>query len=167
MSGGYAYGQRWDVVVSASIDDAFAFLADPGSLAAIEPPSTDMRLVPGPPRVLGLGTESEYIFRWWGFPVYLRIRITEFEPPTRLVLEQVVGPWQSCRHAFTLGRIGGSTAIAGQDDFRGRPGVIDHLVHRLFVARQLRAIIRFRHEALLRRLGRPIALEAAVRTGDS
>jgi hypothetical protein len=165
--GGYAYGQRWDVVVSAGIDQAFAFLADPRSRAALESPSTDTRFVPGPPRDLGLGSEWEYIFRWWGFPVYLRLRVTEFDPPTRLVLDQVMGPWQSYRSALTLRRVGGGTRIAGQDDFSGGPGVFDHLVHRLVAARQVRAITRFRRDSLLRRLGDPTALDAVVRTADS
>jgi hypothetical protein len=166
MPGGYAYGVRWEIMVSAGIDEAFAFLADPRSLAAIEPPSTAMRFVPGPSGDLGVGTEWEYIFRWWGFPVYLRVRVTELDPPTRLVLEQVVGPWQSCRHALTLQRIGGGTRIMGDDAFRGRPGLVDHLVHRLVAARQLRAIVTFRREAVRRRLGDAVA-SAAVRTGAS
>jgi hypothetical protein len=151
-------------LVSAGIDDAFAFLADPRSVPSLEPSWTDLRFVTGPPRSFGLGSEREYIFRWSGFPVYLRLRVAEFEPPRRLTLEQVVGPWQSYRRAFTLRPVPGGTEIAEQDDFRGAPGPIDHLVHRLVVARQLRAIAAFRHEALVRHLGAHAPFAAAKRT---
>lgn len=152
---GYAYRRHWRTVVSASIEDAFTFLADPRTLPLLDPPGIETRFVSGPPRDFGLGSEREYVFRWSRFPLYLRLRVTEFEPPKRLVLEQVLGPWQRHDHAFSLNRGRDGTEIAEQADVCAPPGVIEELVHRLFVARQMRAIAAFRRDALLRHLGDP------------
>jgi hypothetical protein len=163
---GFGYRQRWRAVVSASLEETFAFLADPRSLPALEPAWTDMRFVPGPARDLGLGSEREYVFRWSGFPVYLRLRVTEFEPPRRLVLEQALGPFQACRRAFTLRSLQAGTAIAEQYDFRAMPGVLTGLVIRLVVARQLDEIAKFHHEALIEHLRTRVSL-AGIHGDDS
>jgi hypothetical protein len=152
---GYAYREDARIVVAAGVDEAFAFLADPRTLPLLDPPRLDTRFVPGPLRDFGLGSEREYVFRWSRFPLYLRLRVAEFEPPRRLVLAQVLGPWQRFVHTFDLRRVGDGTEIAEQGEARISPGVTEALVHRLIVARQLRAVAVFRHEALLRHLGDP------------
>jgi hypothetical protein len=152
---GYAYREDARIVVAAGIDEAFAFLADPRTLPLLDPPRLDTRFVPGPPRDFGLGSEREYVFRWSRFPLYLRLRVAEFEPPRRLVLAQVLGPWQRFVQTFGLRRVEDGTEIAEQGEARFSSGVIEGLVHRLIVARELRAITAFRHVALLRHLGDP------------
>jgi hypothetical protein len=160
---GHAHRQDSRVVVSAKIDEAFAFLVDPRNMRVLDPPWTDFRFVSGPAMEFGLGSEREHTFRWSGIPVYLRIRVTAFEPPTLLVLDQVVGPWQSYRLALTFQRVPGGTEITEQEDVRAMPGFLDHLVHRLFVVRQLRAIAAFRREALLTHLGAGLSFVEATR----
>jgi hypothetical protein len=150
---GYAYRYDQETLVLAHIDDAFAFLADPRSVSLRAPARMGVRFVAGPPRDLGLGSEREYIFRWSGIPVYVRLRVTEFEPPDRLALRQVLGPWQSYGRSFTLRRVPGGTSIAEHVDFRAMPGVLDHIVHRLVAARSLAEAAAVGRTALLRHLG--------------
>jgi hypothetical protein len=150
---GYAYREDVRIVVAAGIDEAFAFLADPRTLPLLDPPRLDTRLVPGPPGDFGLGSEREYVFRWSRFPLYLRLRVVEFEPPKRLVLAQVVGPWQRFVQTFGLRCVEDGTEIADQAEARSSPGVTEALVHRLIVVRQMRAIAAFRRDAFLRHLG--------------
>jgi uncharacterized protein YndB with AHSA1/START domain len=157
---GYRYEHRREVVVAAPIDATFAFLADPPLL---EPRWTSMQFVPGTPRDLGPGSEREYVFRWAGIPVYFRIRAAEYEPPFRLTLEQVLGPWQSHVRRITLSRDGAGTRVTEHDEVCAPPGVVDHVMHRFVVARQLAGVGAFRRDALLRHLGTPSTVGAASR----
>jgi hypothetical protein len=158
---GYRYEHRREVVVAAPIDQAFAFLADPQSVPLLEPPWTRMQCMPGTPRDLGLGSEREYVFRWARIPVYFRIRATEFEPPFRLALEQVLGPWQSHVRRIALRRDGAGTRVTEHDEFCAPPGLVDHVMHRFVVTRQLASIGAYRRGALLLHLGDPSTVPAA------
>jgi hypothetical protein len=160
---GYHYGHHQAIVVSAKIDHAFDFLADPAAIPLLDPPWTGARLIPAPGAASAPGDEREYVLRWLEIPVYLRIRVAEFEHPHRLVLEQALGPWQSFRQVFALRAVEEGTEIAETIDVRAMPGVVDHVVHRLVVARQLRAIDAFRRTALLRHLGAPAPRPQATR----
>jgi hypothetical protein len=152
---GYRYRQQQRTVVAATIEDAFDFLADPATLPLLDPPWVDMRLMPGPSRGCGVDSEREYLFRWSGILVYLLMRVAACERPHRLVLEQVLGPWQSFRQTFALRPRPEGTEIADDTEIRAMPGVVDHVIHRLVVARQVRAIEAFRRAMLGRYLGAP------------
>jgi len=161
--GGYRYLQDRETVVAARIEDAFALLARPDALALLDPPWTDVRFMRGPSARSGPGAEREFVFRWSGVPLYLLLRISEFEPPHRLVIEQALGPWREFRIAATLRSVPGGTAIVERTDVLAMPGAVDHALHRFVVARQLRAIDAFRHEALLRHLGAAAPPRGAIR----
>ena len=152
---GFRYRRYRETVVAAKIDEAFAFLAHPDAMVLLDVPWTGIRLVSGPPRPLGLASEREYIFRWSRIPVYLRVRVTEYDCPYRLSIDQVLGPWRRFRNVSTLRSFPGGTVIGEETDVVAMPGVVDHVVHRLKVARQLDAIDAYRHGALLRHLGTP------------
>lgn len=152
---GYAYRLESTTAVAAPITQAFAFLDDPASLPALDPAWVDARLMTGKGECRSVGVEAEYVLRWFGVPLYLRLVVTRHEAPHRLALAQVEGPWRTYTQTFELRREGRTTVIDERAEFRGGRGPFEHCVHRFLVRRQLHAVARFRRHALIQALGRP------------
>lgn len=150
---GYAYRIESRITVAAGAGEAFRFLADPASLPALDPPWVDARLVTGSGRSRVVGSEAEYLLRWFGVPLYLRMVVTELEAPRRLALAQLAGPWRRYTHAFDLRSVPGGTEIRERSDFRGGPGPFELCLHRFVIRRQLEEVVRFRRRALAEALG--------------
>lgn len=160
---GSAYRIESRTTVPCAIDAAFAFLADPASLPALDPPWVDARLVTAG-RDRAVGCEAEYVVRWFDIPLYLRLVVTELEAPRRLALAQAAGPWRSYTQAFDLSVVPGGTEIVERSEFRGGPGLFERGLHRLVIRRQLREIVRHRRAALMRALdAAPVSASAGAR----
>jgi ligand-binding SRPBCC domain-containing protein len=153
-SDGYVYQFELETSVEAMAADAFAFLSDPHTLPLLDPPWLRAQLLSAAAGPVRQGSEMEYIFRWSGIPVYLRLVVTEYESPLRLVLSQAQGPWQSFCHSITLHPAGNGTVVAERMQFQAAPGVFERLMHRLVVQRQSQAVVDFRKQALSHQLSR-------------
>jgi ligand-binding SRPBCC domain-containing protein len=140
--------------------EVFAYFADAGNLEALTPPWLHFRILTQMPVAMGAGAVLDYRLRLHGIPVGWRTEITAWEPPFRFVDEQRRGPYRLWVHEHTFEEIPGGTRVADRVRY-SIPG--GPLVHRLLVARDLRAIFTYRSEVLLRRFGgRMEEVEAVV-----
>ena len=129
--------------------EVFPFFADAFNLEAITPPWLRFRILTPHPIEMGVGTLIDYRLRLHGIPVRWQTAITAWEPPSRFVDEQLVGPYRRWVHEHTFEDRGGATLVRDRVDYEVTGGA---LVERLFVQRDLERTFAFRRAALRRLL---------------
>ena len=130
--------------------EVFAFFADAANLEALTPPFLRFHIETPRPIEMRPGTLIDYRLRVHGLPIRWRTRITAWEPPFRFVDEQLRGPYRLWHHEHTFEDAPGGTFV--NDRVRYRPP-FGRLANWLVVERDVRAIFRYRSEALLRHFG--------------
>ena len=131
-------------------EEVFAFFGDAANLDAMTPPWLNFRILSRMPVDMRPGAIIEYALKLHGVPVRWRTEITDWTPPARFVDEQRRGPYRRWVHTHTFTPERGGTQMADRVVYEVPGG---RLVNRLFVARELRQIFRFRADALRRAFG--------------
>ena len=91
-----------------------------------------------------VGTFIDYKLRLHGIPVHWRTEITEWEPPHRFVDRQIRGPYRQWIHTHTFEEKDGGTLVRDRVQYSVPGGWLEPLIHRLFVARNVAEIFRYR-----------------------
>ncbi|MGD9902713.1 MAG: SRPBCC family protein [Vicinamibacterales bacterium] len=138
------------LVVPRPHADVFAFFADAANLQRITPPWVDFRIVTPLPIAMRAGTLIDYRLKIRGVPIGWRTEISAWDPPHHFVDEQVQGPYRRWVHTHRFRAVEGGTAVEDEVDFRAPGG---WLVERLFVARDVGAIFRYRQQAIFAAFG--------------
>jgi ligand-binding SRPBCC domain-containing protein len=131
--------------IPCPVDEVFAFFGDASNLNVLTPPLLHFRILTPAPVEMRPGALIDYRIRIRGLPVAWRTRIAEWAPPHRFVDEQLKGPYLEWVHTHTFRAHEGGTLMDDHVRYRVPGGT---LVNRLFVQRELRAIFRYRLEAL-------------------
>lgn len=126
--------------------EVFAFFADAGNLDALTPPWLHFRIDTPLPLDMRAGALLDYRLRLHGLPIRWRTEITAWEPPRRFVDEQVRGPYRIWIHEHTFEEDGPEATLAGDHVRYAVP--LGALADWLLVARDVRAIFRYREERL-------------------
>jgi ligand-binding SRPBCC domain-containing protein len=105
-------------VVPVSVEQAFAFFADPWNLAAITPPWLRFRILDAP-RALEQRSLIRYRLRLFGVPVRWLTEIGDWRPPRTFTDVQLEGPYRRWIHTHRLGAVAVGTEI------------YDHVAYRL------------------------------------
>ena len=131
-------------VLSAELEQVFAFFAEPRNLERITPPWLRFRIV-GEPPAMEAGTQIHYRLRLHGIPVGWHTEITDWSPPHRFVDVQRRGPFALWEHEHTFEATIGGTLMRDTVDYSI---ALARLSNRLVVARDLRAIFEYRHAVI-------------------
>jgi ligand-binding SRPBCC domain-containing protein len=134
-------------VVPRTVEDAFAFFADPGNLAAITPPWLHFRIV-DPPARLERGARIRYRLRVKGFPVGWLTEITGWHPPRSFTDVQLRGPYRVWEHTHRLSPVDGGTEIYDHVRYAVPGGPLAAAVERMAVRPLLDEIFDYRAERL-------------------
>ena len=161
--------EQW---VPVQLERVFLFFANPGNLARIMPPATGAELLrvkltppPGVPHetatvtdrepLAGVGSEIAAAFRvipFLPFRAQWIALITEFEWNHHFADVQEKGPFKSFHHRHEFSREDKNgvpgTQIRDVIEYEIGFGILGAVAHRLVVARQLRRIFEYRHQAL-------------------
>ena len=141
---------RNEVWLPRPINEVFEFFSDAYNLETLTPPILRFEVLTPAPIRMETGTLIDYKLRLRGLPVRWQSEITAWEPPHRFVDEQRRGPYSMWVHEHTFEERGSGTLA--RDNVRyAVPG--GALVHKLFVARDVRSIFEYRAERLLEALG--------------
>jgi ligand-binding SRPBCC domain-containing protein len=132
-------------VVAAPRERVFAFFEDPANLARITPPGVSVEMVSAPARpaagervVLKVGKGPVRVTWEAVFTVYERGR--------RFVDEQGKGPFKRFRHEHRFEDApGGGTRLVDVIDYEPPFGPLGWVADRLFVSRDLREMLTYRH----------------------
>jgi ligand-binding SRPBCC domain-containing protein len=97
---------------------------------------------------IGLG--QEVTWRAWHFGVRWTMtnRITELDPPSSFVDEQVRGPFAAFRHTHTFAPSGTATTMRDKVVFSAPFGPLGVLAEKILLGRYLRSLIETRNEFL-------------------
>lgn len=126
----------------------FPFFSDARNLQAITPPWVQFEILTPGPVEMKVGALIDYRIRIHGIPVRWRTEITAWDPPYRFVDEQRRGPYRRWVHTHTFEEHPQGTRCLDHVDYAQWGG---HLVHRLFVRRDVERIFEYR-QATLRKL---------------
>jgi ligand-binding SRPBCC domain-containing protein len=142
---------RANTWVAERRERVFAFFADAANLQELTPPWLHFRILSASTAPVREGLEIRYWIRLRGIPLRWVSRIQTFDPPRAFVDVQVSGPYRRWIHTHRFFEDRGGTQLVDEVEF-DMP--FAWLVGG-FVARDLRRIFTYRHEALLRRFDQP------------
>ena len=128
-----------------SRDKVFAFFSDAQNLDLITPPWLHFRTVTPVSHEMRLGTVMNHRLRLHGFPLRWRSQITIWDPPSRFVDEQMLGPYRLWIHEHRFEEQNTGTLV---HDHVRYAVPFDFLVHRLFVRPDIERIFAFRKKKL-------------------
>ena len=135
-----------ETLIKRPIEEVFTFFSQPANLQSITPPQFGMRILTPQPVEIKKGTIIDYKIKVSGIWVNWRTEITVWEPFMRFVDVQAKGPYELWIHEHRFMKHPDGTIM--HDDVRFiSPGLIlEPLVHRLFVKRQLDHLFNYRSE---------------------
>lgn len=142
---------RTEIRLARPPGEVFEFFGDAGNLQEITPPWLHFRILTPQPIEMRPGARIDYKLRLHGIPVSWKTEITAWEPPRRFVDEQLSGPYRLWVHEHTFEEIEGGTLARDKVRYAVPGGA---LANRLLVARDLKAIFRYRFEKLQEVFGR-------------
>jgi ligand-binding SRPBCC domain-containing protein len=135
---------RYETVIPATVEAAFAFFADASNLQLLTPRWVHFSIRTPPPIVMGEGLEIEYLIRIHGLPFAWRSRIDVWEPHRRFVDRQTAGPYLWWRHEHRFEAAAGGTRVIDEVEYVPRA----EWVTASFVRRDVERIFRYRQDAL-------------------
>lgn len=129
--------------------EVFPFFADAHNLEAITPPFLRFAVTTPRPIDMREGTLIDYRLRLRGVPIRWRTRIAAWDPPRRFVDEQVAGPYRLWRHEHRFEPWDGGTRCTDTVEYAVPGGpLLEGVIDRLLVSRDVRAIFEFRQRRL-------------------
>ena len=133
--------------VPRPIDAVFEFFGNAANLELMTPPWLAFKILTPQPIEMCPGTHIDYRISLRGLPMRWRSEITTWKPPFEFVDEQRKGPYRQWHHRHTFESRDGGTLVGDEVTYDVLGG---DLIHRLFVAGDLRKIFAFREETMLR-----------------
>jgi ligand-binding SRPBCC domain-containing protein len=128
----------------------FPFFADPANLQRLTPPWLHFRVLTSAPAVHE-GLEITYRISLHGLPMRWVSQIQTFDPPRAFVDRQIRGPYRTWIHTHRFFDERGGTRLTDDVEFE----IPFAWLAGAWVARDLRRIFAYRHEALLRHFDQP------------
>ncbi len=136
--------------VSTPRQEVFPFFADAANLQVLTPPWLHFRVL-NPAATVREGLEITYRISLHGLPMRWVSQIQTYDPPRAFVDRQITGPYRRWVHTHRFFEERGGTRLTDDVEF-DLPAA--WLVG-AWVARDLRRIFTYRHEALLRIFNQP------------
>ena len=141
-------------VLDAPLESVFPFFSKPENLGLLTPPKMDftIRRADG---LMASGAAIEYRLRVFGLLIGWRSRIECWEDAKCFVDSQVRGPYRAWWHEHHFSEMNGYTVMEDRVYYALPLGVLGQLVHRVLIAKQLRATFNYRAAAISFRFGLP------------
>lgn len=144
-------------------DEVFAFFSDAFNLDELTPPWLQFKVLTPAPIAMRQGTLIDYRIKIHGVPVRWRTEIAVWEPPHRFVDQQLRGPYRLWRHEHAFISERGGTRVVDHVDYQAKVALVEPLLYRLFVRRDVERIFAYREQRLRARF----ATDAQVRDGKA
>lgn len=132
-----------EVWVPCPRERVFEFFSRAENLEAVTPGWLHFSILSPSPVKMKTGTRIRYRLRLHGIPLRWESEITAWEPPHRFVDEQKTGPYRLWIHEHQFLEHDGGTTVRDTVQYAVAGG---ELLHRLFVAPDLKEIFEFRRQ---------------------
>jgi len=151
------YGQyklTTETHVEADEETVFDFFSSPLNLGLTTPPGMGFKIQNMPDNIQ-VGSNITYKIKLWGITLTWVTEIVTWAPPAFFVDRQVKGPYRLWRHEHRIFRSEDNmrTVMTDAVIYRVPLGIIGRLLHRFFIADQLKRIFKFRKQVILLRFG--------------
>lgn len=131
------------------LPEAWAFFSNPGNLEKITPEHMGFLITSGVPKGMYPGQIISYkVSPMPGIKVNWVTEITHVEKGKFFVDEQRFGPYTMWHHEHHFEEREGSVLMIDKVSYKIPLGILGHLVHTMFVKRQLKSIFNYRIEVL-------------------
>ncbi len=138
-------GEMW---LPLDIQAVFAFFSNAENLEALTPPWVRFDILTPKPIVLAKGALIDYQLRIHHVPIRWRTEITVWNPPIQFVDEQLRGPYKLWVHRHDFEERDGGTWVRDHVDYRAPGWILEPIINRVLVARDLRAIFTYRQQRI-------------------
>ena len=138
--------------IERPLDAVFAFFAEARNLERITPSWLRFEVQGDDTVPMAVGAQIDYRLHVHGVPIRWTSRIEEWEPGVSFIDRQLRGPYALWHHRHTFIAQGTGTVVGDEVHYAVPLGRLGELAHPLFVARDLRRIFDYRHEAVPRLL---------------
>ena len=138
------YRLHHELWIPRPIDEVYSFFADARNLERITPHWLHFEATSAP-AAIQLGSKIDYRLRIHGIPIRWQSEISAWDPPTRFIDTQTIGPYRRWIHEHTFAVRDGGTMVHDDVQYAPRGG---WLVNRLLVARDLKRIFNYRRDRL-------------------
>jgi ligand-binding SRPBCC domain-containing protein len=137
-------------LVKAPLGETWAFFSDPANLKRITPPEMGFQiLTPDLPAEIYAGLFIEYkVSPLFGIPLTWVTEITHVEKGARFCDEQRIGPYRIWSHKHFFTREGKYTRMRDRVDYALPPLPFANFINSVIVARRLKEIFDYRHQAV-------------------
>ncbi len=139
------FSYRDELTLHKPLAEVFDFFARAANLERLTPDWLRFEILTPGPIEMKVGAQIDYRIKWRGIPMRWRTEIEAWDPPRRFVDRQLRGPYRLWRHEHLFETRGYGTAVIDQVEYAPFGGAI---ANRLAVARDVRRIFRYRHQAL-------------------
>ena len=139
------------VIIAAPIEQVFHFHDNTDNLLKITPPHIKVAIESrGTP---GLGYEVHLRVRQFGvLTMNWHVKITEYVAPTRMVDEQISGPFASWKQMRDLRVVDGGTELTDTVEYAVPFGPLGQLANWLVIQREIEGMFAYRQQATKRLL---------------
>ena len=144
----HLHAETW---VSLPPEDVFPFFAEAANLQQLTPPWLRFEIRTPQPIAMRTGARIEYRISLHGLPMSWLTEIAAYQPPVMFVDRQLRGPYRTWIHTHQFRSERGGTRLLDHVEFDMLGGALVAP----FVARDLRKIFTYRHEALLAHFAQP------------
>jgi len=145
--------EQW---IPRPLEQVFPFFERPENLGLITPPWLRFEILSPSPIALTTGGFIDYRIRLKGWPVRWRTRIAGYTPPQEFTDEQFSGPYACWRHRHGFQAAGDGTRLTDRVHYAlpaWLPAILEHRLHRHFVAPALKDIFDYRASVIRRMFG--------------
>ena len=147
------------------LEEVFGCFSDASNLEAITPPWLHFKIVTPSPISMHQGALIDYRLRLRIFPIRWRTLIHRWQPPHRFTDTQLRGPYLLWYHEHTFEERDGGTFMRDRVRYRVAGWLLEPLIHRWFVRRDLERIFQYRQQKIQELLGVEEQRLAPVRLG--
>jgi len=142
--------------VTASMEQAWAFLQNPANLDRITPPDLQFRIVTDVPAVMFNGLIVEYRITIPLFGTHTWVtEIKHIRAGHSFVDEQRLGPYRFWYHYHEMQQVNDGVLLIDKVLYQPPFGLLGRLLHRIYIRRTLERIFSYRRERLERFLSAP------------
>ena len=139
-----------ECLIKKPIEEVFNFFSKAENLNLITPEELQFRILTPLPINMQKGVLIDYKIKINGFAFKWRSEITEWLPPFKFIDTQIKGPYSVWIHEHTFMPHPEGTIVKDEIDYLSRGWILEPVIQKLFVRKNLEHIFDYRQKKLKR-----------------